>query len=131
MKVDLTNKVAVVTGGGGVLCSRFAVALAECGAKVAVLNRTLAKAQAVAEEIRKKGGEAVAVQVDVVDKESVIRAHEEVMNIYGRCDILINGAGGNNPVATSDDEFFPEQCWILAGRVSLILIRRALPRFSA
>ena len=118
MKVDLTNKVAVVTGGGGVLCSRFAVALAECGAKVAVLNRTLAKAQAVAEEIRKKGGEAVAVQVDVVDKESVIRAHEEVMNIYGRCDILINGAGGNNPVATSDDEFFSRETMLDPGRKS-------------
>lgn len=110
MKVDLTNKVAVVTGGGGVLCSRFAVALAEAGAKVAVLNRTLAKAQNVVDEIKAKGGEAVAVHVDVMDKESVVKAHEEVLSIYGKCDILINGAGGNNPIATCDEEFFSDEC---------------------
>lgn len=109
MKVDLTNKVAVVTGGGGVLCSRFAVALAGCGAKVAVLNRTLSKAQAVVDEIEAAGGQAAAVQVNVMDKESLKRAHEEVLAVYGKCDILINGAGGNNPIATSDDEFFSEE----------------------
>ncbi len=109
MKVDLTNKVAVVTGAGGVLCSRFAVALAESGAKVALLNRTLSKAQAVADEIKAKGGEATAFLVDVMDRESVIKAHEEVLSVYGKCDILINGAGGNNPIATCDDEFFSEE----------------------
>jgi len=77
-----------------------------CGAKVAILNRTLSKAEAVVAEIKAMGGEAAAVQVDVTDKASVERAHEEVLNIYGKCDILINGAGGNNPRATTDKEYF-------------------------
>ena len=106
MKVDLSGRVAAVTGGGGVLCSRFAKALAESGAKVAVLNRTLAKAQKVVDEIKASGGEAAAIHVDVLDKESIIKAHEEMLSLYGKCDILINGAGGNNPIATCDEEFF-------------------------
>ncbi len=106
IKPDLSGKVAVVTGGAGVLCREFAKALALCGAKVAILNRTLSKAETVAEEIRVMGGEAAAVQVDVTDTESVKGAHEEVLKIYGKCDILINGAGGNNPRATTDKEYF-------------------------
>lgn len=106
IKPDLSGKVAVITGGAGVLCREFAKALALCGAKVAILNRTLSKAETVAEEIRAMGGEAAAVQVDVTDKESVKNAHEEVLKIYGKCDILINGAGGNNPRATTDKEYF-------------------------
>ena len=105
-KPELGGKVAVVTGGAGVLCREFAKALALCGAKVAILNRTLSKAEAVAEEIRAMGGEAAAVQVNVTDAESVKAAHEEVLKIYGKCDILINGAGGNNPRATTDKEYF-------------------------
>ena len=103
---DYSGKVAVVTGGAGVLCKEFCKALALCGAKVAILNRTLSKAEDVAEEIRSMGGEASAFQVNVVDKESVKAAHEAVLAKYGKCDILINGAGGNNPAATADDEFF-------------------------
>ena len=106
IKPDLTGKVAVVTGGAGVLCSEFVRALAMCGAKVAILNRTLSKAEALAQEVRSAGGEATAVQVDVTDAASVKAAHEEVLNIYGKCDILINGAGGNNPRATTDKEYF-------------------------
>lgn len=105
-KPDLTGKVAVVTGGAGVLCSEFVRALAQCGAKVAILNRTLSRAEALAEEVRAAGGEAAAVQVDVTDKASVAAAHEEVLNIYGKCDILINGAGGNNSRANTDKEYF-------------------------
>ena len=105
-KPDLTGKVAVVTGGAGVLCSEFVRALAQCGAKVAILNRTLAKAEALAEEVRAAGGEAAAVQVDVTNTESVKAAHEEVLKIYGKCDILINGAGGNNARANTDKEYF-------------------------
>ena len=105
-KPELNGKVAVVTGGAGVLCREFAKALALCGAKVAILNRTLSKAEKVVEEIKEMGGEAVAVQVDVTDKESVKAAHEAVLEKLGKCDILINGAGGNNPRATTDKEYF-------------------------
>ena len=106
LKPDLNGKVAVITGGGGILCREFAKALAICGAKVAVLNRTLSKAEAVVEEIKAMGGEAAAVQIDVTNKESVEKAHQEVLAIYGPCDILINGAGGNHPRATTDKEYF-------------------------
>ena len=103
---DFAGKVAVVTGGAGILCREFCKALALCGAKVAVLNRTLSKAEAVVDEIKAMGGEAVAVAVNVTDPESVEAAHQAVLSAFGPCDILINGAGGNDPAATADDEFF-------------------------
>ena len=106
MKPDFSGKVAVVTGGAGVLCAEFCRALAECGAKVAILNRTLSKAEKLADEIKAAGGEALAVGVDVTDAESVKAAHETVLKVYGPCDILVNGAGGNDPAATADDEYF-------------------------
>ncbi len=106
MKPDLSGKVSVVTGGAGVLCAEFCRALAECGAKVAILNRTLSKAEKLADEIKANGGEALAVGVDVTDAQSVAAAHEAVLAAYGKCDILVNGAGGNDPAATADDEFF-------------------------
>ena len=106
MKPDLSGKVAVVTGGAGVLCSEFAKALAVCGAKVAILGRTLSKAEAVVNEIAELGGQAIAVSVDVTDSTSVKAAHAEVLERLGPCDILINGAGGNNPRATTDKEYF-------------------------
>ena len=105
-KPDFSGKVAVVTGGAGVLCREFCKALAACGAKVAVVGRTLSKVEKVAEEIRAQGGEAIGVQADVTDHESVAAAHKAVLDAFGPCDILINGAGGNNPAATADDEFF-------------------------
>ena len=105
-KPDLNGKVAVITGGAGVLCREFAKALALCGARVAILNRTVSKAEAVAEEIKAMGGDAIAVQVDVTDKASVEAAHEAVLAQYGKCDILINGAGGNNARANTDKEYF-------------------------
>ncbi|MBE6991233.1 MAG: SDR family NAD(P)-dependent oxidoreductase [Ruminococcaceae bacterium] len=105
-KPDLNGKVAVVTGGAGVLCREFAKALALCGAKVAILNRTLSKAEDVVKDIETLGGEAMAVQVDVTNANSVKAAHEAVLARFGKCDILINGAGGNNPRATTDKEYF-------------------------
>jgi len=106
IKPDLSGKIAVITGGAGVLCREFAKALALCGAKVAILNRTLSKAEAVAAEIAEMGGTAIAVAVDVTKKDSVEAAHEAVLTQFGPCDILINGAGGNNPRATTDKEYF-------------------------
>ena len=106
LKPDLRGKVAVVTGGAGVLCSEFVRALAQCGVKVAILNRTLSKGEALAEEVRAAGGEAMAVSCDVTETESVKAAHEAVLAAFGKCDILINGAGGNNPRANTDKEYF-------------------------
>ena len=106
LKTDLSGKVAVVTGAGGVLCSVFAKALAAAGAKVALLNRTLANAEVVAEEIRADGGTAKAYQCNVLSREDLERCREEVSRDFGPCDILINGAGGNNARATTDKEYY-------------------------
>lgn len=105
-KPDLTGKVAVVTGGGGVLGSDFCKALAMCNAKVAVLDLSLDNAQALVKEIKDLGHEALAVKVDVLDKASIEEAHSQVLAQFGKCDILLNCAGGNHPRATTDDEFF-------------------------
>ena len=105
-QVDLTDKVAVVTGAGGILCSDFARALAQCGAKVALLDLNLDAAEAVAEEIRQAGYQAIAVRANCLEKESLEEAKKVVDFTLGLCDILINGAGGNNPRATTADEYF-------------------------
>ncbi|NLJ40228.1 MAG: SDR family oxidoreductase [Clostridiales bacterium] len=104
--IDLHNKVVVVTGGGGVLCSAFAKALAQNGAKVAVLGRTEGKVQAVACEINKNGGRAIGVKGDVLDIESMEKAHRIIMDKLGPCDILVNGAGGNDAKGTTTKEYF-------------------------
>ena len=95
-KVDLTGKVAVVTGGSGVLCSVMAKSLAACGASVAVLGRRLEAAQAVVDEIIAEGGKAMAISVNVLDKAALEAAKETINREFGPCDILLNGAGGNN-----------------------------------
>ncbi|MHC1786043.1 MAG: SDR family oxidoreductase [Christensenellales bacterium] len=105
-KIDLSGKVAVVTGGGGVLCSAFAKALGACGAYVAIINRTLEKGRKVAEEI---GGNAIALQADVLDVRSLERARDAILDKWGKVTILLNGAGGNKPEATSEDEHFDQQ----------------------
>lgn len=117
-KPDLSEKVAVVTGGAGILCSLFARALAACGAKVAVLDLDGAKASLIAEEIRANGMQAMAVKTNVLDKASVEAAHSAVAERFGPCGILINGAGGNNPRATCDDEFFDKTFLLDAGKKS-------------
>ena len=106
LKTDLSGKLAVVTGAGGVLCSEFAKALAAAGAKVALLNRTLAYAEVVAEAIRADGGTAEADQCHVLSKEDQERCRTEVNADVRPCDILINGAGGNNARATTDKEYY-------------------------
>ena len=103
-QIDLKDKVAVITGAGGVLCSGFAKALAACGAKVALLDINTTAAQAVADEIIKDGGCAIAVEANCLKTESLEAAHAVVVEKLGSCDILINGAGGNNPRGTTDNE---------------------------
>ncbi|MCX7842559.1 MAG: SDR family oxidoreductase [Clostridia bacterium] len=103
-KVDLEGKVAVVTGGSGVLCSEFAKALAYCGAKVAVMGRTKEKCDKVVEEIRGFGGTAITVCADVLNKDEMISARQLIHKELGTCDILINGAGGNHPKGTTTRE---------------------------
>lgn len=105
-KIDLNNKVAVITGGGGVLCSRFARALACCGAGVALLDIDLEVAQQHADEINAAGGRALALRADVLDRQNLLSVKKEVMASLGPCDILINGAGGNSPGATTDKEHY-------------------------
>lgn len=104
-KINLENKVVVVTGGGGVICGELSKAFAECGAKVAVLDLSLEAAQKTADEIIKKGGIAKGFSSNVLDKESLANCHAEVLKEFGKCDILVNGAGGNNPRATTDNEY--------------------------
>jgi len=101
---DFTSKVAVITGGGGVLCSVLARALAQCGANVVLLDINLPAAEKVADEIRTQGGQAIAIQADVLDKESLLAAAQQVTEALGHIDILINGAGGNKKEATTSDE---------------------------
>lgn len=105
-QVDLSDKVVAVTGAGGVLMSEFARALAECGAKVALLDINYDAAKAVADEL---GENAIAVRCNCLDKESIKAAKEEVNEAFGAVNFLINGAGGNNPRATTDNETAAEE----------------------
>ena len=108
LNTDLSGKVAVVTGAGGVLCSEFAKVLARAGARVALLNRTQEKAQKVADAIKAEGGTAIAYGCNVLDREQTFAVAEQVLRDLGPCDILINGAGGNNPKATTDKEYYED-----------------------
>lgn len=101
-KVDLADKVAVITGAGGVICSEFARALAECGAKVALLDIDASAAKAVADSI---GKGAIAIGCDCLNKSDIERARDEVHAAFGEVNFLVNGAGGNNPRATTDNEY--------------------------
>ena len=98
---NLKGKTIVITGGSGVLCSAFAYAYAEQGMNVAVLGRTLSKLEPVAAKITELGGKGLAVACDVTDKESIIAAKKAVNEAFGKVDILVNGAGGNNPRANT------------------------------
>ena len=104
MSVDLTGKVAVVTGGGGILCSAMAKALAKQGAKVAILDLKEESAKAAADEINAAGGTAIGFSANVLEKESLEAARAIVEEKFGVCDILINGAGGNHPKGTTSKE---------------------------
>ena len=100
--VDLRDKVAVITGAGGIICSEFAKALAQCGARVALLDINYDAAKVYAEEI---GENALAVRCNCLDKDSITEAKKTVNKAWGKINFLINGAGGNNPKATCDNEY--------------------------
>lgn len=106
LSFDLSNKVIVVTGGAGVLGTEFSKACAQAGGKVVILGRSLEKAEKLASEIRALGQQAMAVSADVLSKASLEKAHEAIKANFGLVDILINGAGGNDPKATTGDEYF-------------------------
>lgn len=100
---SLEGKVAVVTGGTGTLGGVMARGLAGAGARVAVMGRRKEKAQDAARQIEDAGGEAMALPADVLDREQLLAAREELLGRWGRVDILLNGAGGNVPEATLDE----------------------------
>lgn len=102
-EIDLKNKVAVVTGGGGVLCSVFAEAIASAGASVAVLDLNGDAANTVAEKINNSGGKAIGIAANVLEKDSLQNAKKIINDAFGTVDILLNGAGGNNPILLSYD----------------------------
>ena len=101
-QIDLSDKVVVVTGAGGVLMSEFARALAECGAKVALLDINEKAAAEVAASI---GENAIAIGTNCLEKESILKARDIIHEKFGKVNFLINGAGGNNPRATTDNEY--------------------------
>lgn len=107
-KFDLKEKVVVITGAAGVLCSSFAQSLAKSGAKVALLDIAYDKAAEVAIEISCQGGNATAFSANVLDKLSLIKCKNEVLKKFGSIDILINGAGGNHPNATTSVEVWEQ-----------------------
>ncbi|MEO8398170.1 MAG: SDR family oxidoreductase, partial [Chloroflexota bacterium] len=95
------GKVALITGGTGVLGSAMTKGLAAAGASVAILARTEAKTQALASEIQASGGQAIGIQADILDQAAIQRATDQALETYGRIDILVNGAGGNRSDATA------------------------------
>lgn len=103
------NKNIVITGAGGVLCSEFARALAQDGGNIIMLDKNPSSIEALEQELKQAGLSAAAIQADVLDKSSLMRAREIMLNKFGPCDILINGAGGNHPDGTTGGEtFLPE-----------------------
>lgn len=106
---NLSGRVAVVTGGSGVLCSEMCRELARHDVKVAILNRTVEKGEEIAEDIRNNGGTASSFAADVLDRSSLEKAREEIVKLYGKVDILINGAGGNHTDAITAPETYGEE----------------------
>ncbi len=105
-EIDLKDKVVAVTGGGGILCASFAKAIAKTGAAVAVLDLNEAAAKVVADDIVADGGKAIAVAANVLEKASLETAKKIINDTLGSVDILINGAGGNNPKGTTTKDYY-------------------------
>ena len=126
---DFSGKVVVVTGGAGVLCSVMCKAFAEAGAKVAILDLTPDHARDLTEEINAAGGKAVSMTCNVLERESIEVAAQKVVETFGRVDILVNGAGGNKPQATTNPKqsFFDLPLEALRGVFDLNLVGTILP----
>ncbi len=107
--MEYNNKTVVITGGGGVLCGAFAKYIASLGAKVAILDLKKEAADAVANEIVAAGGTAKGYAANVLKKEELEAVKAEINKDFGKCDILINGAGGNNPKGTTTNEYFKKE----------------------
>ena len=105
LKTDFTGKVVVVTGAGGVLCGDMARAFAQAGAKVAALDLNEDKVKKLAEELKNEGFVCEGYAANVLEAEQVKAVHARILEDLGKCDILINGAGGNNKRATTDNEY--------------------------
>jgi NAD(P)-dependent dehydrogenase (short-subunit alcohol dehydrogenase family) len=101
---DLSGKSAVVTGGAGVLCSAMCRALAAAGAQVAVLDLDKKGAGRLVDELKANGGRALVIKCNVLERNSLEAARQAVVEAFGRVDILINGAGGNNPKASTNPQ---------------------------
>jgi NAD(P)-dependent dehydrogenase (short-subunit alcohol dehydrogenase family) len=125
---DLSGKVAIVTGGTGVLGGAIACGLATAGAKVGVLGRRAEKASEVAEAIVSTGGKALPLIADVLEQKQLEGARDRVLETWGRMDILVNAAGGNTPEATvAGGEFFKANPGGLEAVVKLNLLGSVLP----
>ncbi len=105
LNIDYTGKVVVITGAGGLICSAMARAFAQSGAKVAALDLNEEAVKALAEELTAEGFTCRGYKANVLDPEMLAAVHEAVVAELGPCDILVNGAGGNNPRATTDNEY--------------------------
>ena len=106
---DIKGKVAVITGGGGLLCAELARALAAAGARIAVIDLNLDAAETVAAELRAAGAEAIGLAANVLEREPLEAAAERVAKEFGPCDLLLNGAGGNHPRGTTSKEWLEPQ----------------------
>ncbi|MFB1099696.1 SDR family oxidoreductase [Terribacillus sp. JSM ZJ617] len=106
---NLKGKVAVITGGSGVLCSQMASELARQGVNIAVLNRDAKNGRDVVGRIQTSGGTSISVKADVLDKSSMEKAREEILGTFGQVDFLINGAGGNHSDAVTDTETYQNE----------------------
>ena len=105
LNIDYTGKVVVITGAGGLICGAMARAFAQCGAKVAALDLNEDAVKALAKELKAEGFICEGYKANVLEAEALEQVHQQVLADLGPCDILVNGAGGNNPRATTDNEY--------------------------
>ena len=105
LNIDFKDKIVVVTGAGGLICGAMARAFAQSGAKVAALDLNEEEVKKLADELTQEGCICKGYKANVLEPESLESVHQAVLKDLGSCDILVNGAGGNNPRATTDNEY--------------------------